>query len=248
MFVSVLTLAQPEKHLSFREFLESRLASYSASGDKRIILSDICEVDSDQLAMRVFKDYGSVFAADRSVIIPLRCIFKSEADVEAFQNNLRAKSVVINRINIELQEAATIALMKAIDEAKSNGDRITPLDGSIAGGRSFSDTVMVWNSRFLPALEHWVRRRRISRTDADAVRKMKIPDQVRKVLEWERSGLYFSTNFSRPIFSSVAPPGASQHLSLLAFDVVEYGNHRVKIILNKHGWFQTVIDDAPHLT
>lgn len=248
VFAGLIVQTQPEKTVGFRAYLESRLTSQSVESNQQIKLRDICDIDADTLAMRVFKEYGSVFAADVAVTIPRACIFESEGDVLDFQKTLRTKSIVINRVDIDLQEAATIALTKAIDEAKSQGVRITPLDGAIAGGRSFSDTVRVWNSRFLPGLDYWVRKQRISRTDADAAKNMEIQDQVRKVLEWEKSGLYFSTNFSRPIFSSVAPPGTSQHLSLLAFDVVEYGNNRVKNILNKYGWFQTVIDDAPHFT
>ncbi|HSU25723.1 MAG TPA: hypothetical protein VLI65_07065, partial [Pyrinomonadaceae bacterium] len=57
-----------------------------------------------------------------------------------------------------------------------------------------------------------------------------------------------STNMSRSIFSSVAPPGTSQHLFLLAFDVAEYRDPNVVSILNRNGWYQTVLNDEPHFT
>jgi protein MpaA len=46
----------------------------------------------------------------------------------------------------------------------------------------------------------------------------------------------------------VAPPGASHHLALLAFDVKEHGQPAVRRILERHGWYQTVVRDAPHFT
>ena len=35
---------------------------------------------------------------------------------------------------------------------------------------------------------------------------------------------------------------------MLAFDVNEFDNPRVREILAKHGWFQTVLSDLPHFT
>jgi len=33
---------------------------------------------------------------------------------------------------------------------------------------------------------------------------------------------------------------------MLAFDVTEFQNLRVRELLGKHGWFQTVLSDLPH--
>ena len=71
---------------------------------------------------------------------------------------------------------------------------------------------------------------------------------MRLVLGWESAGMNFGTNLRGPIFSSTAPPGTSQHLSLLAFDVTENGDPRVREILNRHGWHQTIVRDTPHFT
>ena len=60
--------------------------------------------------------------------------------------------------------------------------------------------------------------------------------------------LYFGTFFDRSILYSVAAPGASQHLSLLAFDVAEYQESSVEVVLENHGWFRTVVNDLPHFT
>ena len=67
-------------------------------------------------------------------------------------------------------------------------------------------------------------------------------------MEWEARGYYFATDFSRTIFSSVAAPGTSQHLSMLALDVAQFAHPEMRFILNKHGWFQTIANDTPHFT
>ncbi|MEJ7615864.1 MAG: hypothetical protein WKF30_02560 [Pyrinomonadaceae bacterium] len=64
----------------------------------------------------------------------------------------------------------------------------------------------------------------------------------------EERGLFFSKDFSKSVFHSVAPPGASQHLAMLAFDVTEFHDARVRAILAQHNWFQTVQSDLPHFT
>ena len=46
----------------------------------------------------------------------------------------------------------------------------------------------------------------------------------------------------------MAAPGASQHLSMLAFDVKQYEDELVERALNRHGWFRTVASDLPHFT
>jgi hypothetical protein len=68
------------------------------------------------------------------------------------------------------------------------------------------------------------------------------------VLELEKSGVYFSKDLSKSILYSIAAPGTSQHIAMLAFDVIEFDNPRVREILAKHGWFQTVLSDLPHFT
>lgn len=189
-----------------------------------------------------------MFAADDSVEVPRTCIFASEEHVTKFQASVEIRSERIGNVEIELQEAAMDALLDAVSEAAEGGLRITPLDGAIAGRRSFADTVRIWNSRFHPALNHWVARGRIKRLDADAALKMSVIEQTTTVLSWESQGLYFSTGRNRPIMSSVAPPGTSQHLSMLAFDIEQSADRRVREILNRNGWYQTVVGDTPHFT
>lgn len=235
--IGPLTVAG-QRDPGFIEYLASR----------RPQLEEFCRVETNAISRRVFTEYGAMFAANDPVKLPDRCVFLDELDVEDFQATLKIRTAIIRGTTIELQDAAMVSLLAAIDEANRSNLRITPLDGSIAGRRSYADTVRIWNSRFLPALNYWVRRGKISASDADAARSLDKISQAEQVMEWESSGWFFSTNFSRSIFSSTAPPGTSQHLSLVAFDVVEYGNKRVRNILNKHGWFQTVASDSPHFT
>jgi hypothetical protein len=223
-------------------------ASGGHARDRWERLGEVCTADSDPVGARVLHDYGAIFAAANSVTPPPVCVFSSEADVSAFQASLSTKKSRIGGVEIELQTAAMDALHDAIDQASGSSLRITPRGGSIAAKRSFADTLRLWNSRFIPGLDHWVARGRIKKKDADAVREMPLVEQMRQVLEWESEGMFFSTGRNRPIMTSVALPGASQHLSLLALDVEQAPDTRVRRILNQHGWFQTVVDDSPHFT
>lgn len=149
---------------------------------------------------------------------------------------------------IELQPAAMRALLAAREEARAEGLDITPRDGSESARRGYADTVRLWNSRLLPALEYWRAQGRLTDEEAERVRRLPVREQVGAVLELERAGVYFSKDFSKSILYSVAAPGASQHLSLLAFDAAEYADGHVRQILARHGWFRTVRSDYPHFT
>jgi hypothetical protein len=50
------------------------------------------------------------------------------------------------------------------------------------------------------------------------------------------------------VLYSIAAPGTSQHIAMLAFDANEFSDARVRAILAQHGWFQTVLSDLPHFT
>jgi hypothetical protein len=215
---------------------------------KTLTFEEVCPIAIDPVARRVFSEYGSVFAANDSVAIPWRCVFDREEDILAFQKTLKTKSIQVDGVAIDLQEAAMNALAKAAAEAAAEGLRIIPSDGAIAGRRSFNHTVELWCSRFFPALDYWTRIGKISEDEAYNARRLKLHDQVEKVMEWESAGMYFGSGRTRSIFSSTAPPGTSQHLSLLALDVRNYSDSRVRAILAENGWFQTVIGDPAHFT
>ena len=228
-------------------------ADFASVAEKRIkaggsSLDEVCPTDTDPVAERVFAEYGAVFVSRNTVDFPTSCVFASEPEVEKFQKSVETATVKLGGTVIELQKAAMEDLLAAVAEAKAKGLNITPRGSSSAARRSYGDTARIWNSRFFPALAYWQKRGKISVADANAAKRMDTADQVVRVMEWEAKGYWFNTNFSRTIFSSVAAPGTSQHLSMLALDVRQFGDARVRAILNAHGWFQTIANDTPHFT
>lgn len=237
----------------FTDVVKKRLSQIkvkdiSGRETKKLRLDDVCAVEKNIVAKRVFAEYGAVFVGADSVTFPSKCVFETESEVQIFQSGLATKMAKLNGITIELQSAAMDALIKARKEAEEKNLRIVPRGGTSAGKRSYSDTARIWKSRFDPALIHWGRLGKISAADAETSRKMATQRQVEQVIEWESRGYYFATDFSRTIFSSVAAPGTSQHLAGLALDVAQFDNPAVRAVLNKHGWYQTVANDTPHFT
>ncbi len=243
VFILVVTgsssFGQP-KVQDFQKVVEDRLR------DKDMTLTAVCPIETNIVAHRVFKDYGAMFIAD-DVKWPTKCVFANEAEVTAFQETVKTKSEVINGTTVVLQEEAMEALIKARKEAAKRGLTITPRGGS-ASKRSFGDTARIWNSRFEPGLKYWIGKRKLTAAQAEAARRLDVIAQVAQVIEWEKNEWWFSTGFNRSIFSSVAAPGTSQHLSMLALDVSEFANKEVRAVLNHYGWYQTIIDDTPHFT
>ena len=239
--------AQMPTNVTLRDYLERRWSSQTNVNEKPKKVAEVCSIDTDQIALRVFSEYGSMFVSDGTKL-PSTCIYTAANDVEAFHKEIAIGELEINGTKIELQKRALDALFEATKDAALVGKRITPLDGSIAARRNFQDTLRIWNSRFWPAIDHWVSEGKIDRKDAEATIALPLRQQILKVVEWESKGYFFSTAFSKSIFYSVAPPGTSQHLSLLAFDVVEASDPQIRKILNDRGWFQTIKTDQPHFT
>jgi hypothetical protein len=205
-----------------------------------------CAAD-DVVARRVLSEYGAMFVAE-GVRLPSVCLFENEEEVERFQREAGWVEQEIGGALVELQPPAMGALLKARAEARALGLDITPRGGREAARRGFDDSLRLWRSRCHPALEHWCATGRLTAAEAERLRRLPTREQVAAVLELERGGMYFSTDFSKTILYSVAAPGASQHLSMLAFDAVEYRDARVRRLLANHGWFQTVLSDLPHFT
>ena len=205
-----------------------------------------CAAD-DPVARRVLAEYGAMFVAE-GVRLPPVCVFEDEEEVERFQREAGWAASEFGGETIELQPAAMEALVRARDEARAAGLDLTPRGGSEAGRRGFDDSLRLWRSRCHPALDHWCAVGRIDDDEAQRLRGLPTREQVAAVLELERGGIYFSTDFSKSILYSVAAPGASQHLSMVAFDATEYRDPRVRRILARHRWYQTVLSDLPHFT
>lgn len=203
--------------------------------------------DADEVGNRVLADYGSVFVARGGAVPPPAVVFEDEESVKNWQSSINQERTEFGSISIELQSPAMKALLEARDEAQQAKLDITPR-GTDATRRTYAETVKLWQSRVNPGLTHWVEVGRLPREDAAHLRGLSPHDQIPEILRLESNGLYFSTDFSKSILYSVAAPGTSQHISMLAFDVKEHDNAKVRAILAEHGWFQTVSSDMPHFT
>ncbi len=230
---------QAKSKSQYLNVLANRLAAMNLTIDK------FCPLDNI-LTKRILKDYGAVFVGNGTFASP--CYFQDEAVATEVQNRLGFSSNMIGGVRIELQPRAMDALMQAVAQARSKGLMITPRGGSIAGRRSFAATVGLWNSRVVSGLQYWVNQRKITPEQAQTIPRLNIIDQVKLILELEDQGIYFSKNHLKSILFSVAAPGTSQHNLMLAFDVTQFANPRVRQILADNGWFQTVASDLPHFT
>jgi hypothetical protein len=207
----------------------------------------VLPVEDDEVGNRVLRDYGSMFVARGGAQAPPVIVFADEAAVREWQSGLRTTRAQFGAINVELQAPAMTALMEARTEAQASRLDITPR-GTDAARRSYEETVKLWQSRVGPGLTHWVNEGRLDKQEAARIRSLSPREQIPEILRLEKDGLYFSTDFTKSILYSVAAPGTSQHLSMLAFDVKENENANVRSILARHGWFQTITSDTPHFT
>lgn len=202
---------------------------------------------TDPAGSLLLKEYGAVFVARGGVTPPPRVVFKDEAEVTAFQAAAGYSSATVGGVRVDLQTPAINALEAAIVEARAMRLSISPR-GADSARRSYSHTVTLWASRVEPGLRYWSGKGRITAADARRIRALSPFEQVPEILRLERDGIYFAKSLDKSIIYSVAPPGTSQHLSMLALDVKEFENARVRSVLAKHGWFQTVVSDLPHFT
>lgn len=223
------------------------LALHEALHQRNMTLAELCP-PADQVALRMLEDYGAMFLANPDVVPPPTCVFKSEDEVQQFQAAAGFSAATIDGALVELQPAAMKALLKARQQAHDEGLEITPRDGTEAARRSYNDSLRLWNTRFLPALDHWKKQGRLSEQQVEWLQNLPMDQQIRAVLELERDGIFFSKDLSKSVLYSIAAPGTSQHVAMLAFDVIEFHHARVREILGEHGWFQTVLSDLPHFT
>lgn len=210
-------------------------------------LSNDFNLPTDAVSKKMLGEYGALFVAGNGAISPTKVVFENEREVSAWQESVKRTKTNIAGFEIELQTAAMEALKKAIKEAEENNLTITPR-GSDSARRSYAETVRLWASRVNPALSHWLEKGKMTESQAEKIRSLSPFEQVSEIFKLEEKGIFFSKDLSKSIIYSVAPPGTSQHLSMLALDVKEHGNAEVRKILARHEWFQTVISDLPHFT
>jgi len=214
---------------------------------RKIKIETVCP-PSDPVSSRILEEYGAIFVATKKVLPPPVCVFTTEEQVTKFQEAAGFESEFMGYDAVELQPEALKSLKEARKDAQKEGLDITPRDGAEAGRRNYEDSVRLWNSRFEPALDYWLSQGRLTQEQVTRLRGLPLSQQIAEVLELEKIGIYFSKDLSKSILYSIAAPGASQHIAMLAFDVNEFDNPRVREIMAKHGWFQTVLSDLPHFT
>ena len=222
-------------------------ALHKALKKRKLKIDELCP-HSDPVARRILEEYGAMYLANKKVLPPPFCVFTNEEQVTRFQKDAGISSEFFGLDEIELQPEALKALVKACEDAEKEGLQITPRDGAEAARRNYEDSVRLWNSRFQPALDYWLGQEKLTSAQVEKLRGLSLHDQVAEVLELEKGGIYFSKDLSKSILYSIAAPGASQHIAMLAFDVNEFQNPRIREIMAKRGWFQTVLSDLPHFT
>lgn len=199
----------------------------------------------DALYGAVMRYYGATFVANPRLKLPNQVIFEKSSEVSSYQKTLPLKRARLGRYSVCLQEEALTALQAAQKEALQNRLTISPV-GDIASLRSYQDTTYIWHKYLEKGLSYWVSKHRLTEREARAILSSPVKKQLNAVLALEAKGFYLHANHIHSILNLAAPPGCSQHISGLALDVVEHQNWRVRSILNKHGWFQTVAHDFPH--
>lgn len=249
VFAAATASAQPLAATDFLTFIRERFSASAAASvpDSRSLPFE-CAYNSDPLAARVLAEYGAMYAASDLVTVPAKCIYSNSQEVAAYQQTLKISVTEFAGNRIELQAAAAAALEAAQADAAAANIRLSPFDPPVAGRRDYNDSVRIWNKRLFPALDHWEGVGIIGADESFEMRNMPFVEQARKVLEWESRGYKFGTGRTKSIFASCSPPGTSQHLSLIAFDLLQYSDRRVREIMNRNGWYQTVIDDPGHFT
>jgi len=200
--------------------------------------------DAERLLLR---EYGAVFVARGGATPPGRIVFEDEKSVTAFQSGLSTSSEKFGAFTVSLQSAAMNALKEARAEAEHARLSIDPRSAD-SSRRGYAYTVDLWASRVNPGLAYWVRKKKVTQVEADRITRLSPSDQVPEILKLEQNHIFFAQSRDKSIIYSVAPPGTSQHLSMLALDVKQFDNAKVRAILARHGWFQTVTSDLPHFT
>lgn len=205
------------------------------------------QMPSDDVGNKMLREYGAMFVAKNGVTPPNKVVFRDESDVSAFQSGVQSSSENIGGITIQLQTQAMNALKEAINEAKQKNLNIKPRNADSAK-RSYGQTVENWASRVNPGLANWVSKGKLPQSEANRIKSLSPVEQIPEIFKLESQGMFFAKDFSKSIIYSVAPPGTSQHISMLALDVEQFDNAAVRQVLANHGWFQTIPSDLPHFT
>jgi hypothetical protein len=203
------------------------------------------EWKTDRTGIALLREYGAIYLSRG--VTPPTVRFTNKADVEAFQQILPTESVVLVERELVLQRRAARALQLAHNELAKQ-EIILLAKSRRPAGRSYFDTVINWDSRMAPGIEHWRSEGRLEDSDAGRILQLADGPQIDAILRMEERGLWCNRSHTRSILTSVAAPGSSQHNSLLAIDVLPVNSPVVTDVMAKHGWYRTVKADQPHFT
>src|SRR6185437_1358761 len=135
------------------------------------------------VAQRVLADYGAIFVASKKVLPPPVCVFTSEEQVTKFQDEAGFVAQAFGEDEIELQPEAMKQLLKAREEAIKEGLDITPRGGAEAARRNYEDSMRLWDTRFLPALDYWVGQGSLTTEQATRLKALPLHEQIAEVLD-----------------------------------------------------------------
>jgi hypothetical protein len=131
-------LPAQEKSADFETVLAQKLANAPKNilvNDKLqlktgISISEICDL-GDSVSRRVFAEYGAMFIGENNVFAGftqlrtgsklrflVNCVFKSEAEVQLYQQNSKPETATIGGVTVVLQKPAMNALLAVIEEAR----------------------------------------------------------------------------------------------------------------------------------
>jgi hypothetical protein len=207
------------------------------------VLDDVyLSLDSDSLA--ILRTYGAAWAStsQRPTVVSV----PTEADRQLQVDGWATSSVTIGDRVLTTQTAAAHALSEARDELKALGVHLIP-GSNTPSARTWATTHNSWRQRLTLGLDYWVQQGTLESDDKARILALPPNLQLKEALKLEDGGMYLNKHHNRPILSSVAAPGSSQHCWMLAVDLKPH-TPKVVEVMASHGWFRTVWADRPHFT
>jgi len=169
--------------------------------------------------------------------------FNTARELQSFQQKAGIATERIDGILVQLQPAAMKAFLAARMDAKRSGLDLSPF-GSRASRQGFDEMVEIWQPNLDRGFNHWIAQRRLTAQQAKVIRSLPFSKQMTAVAALEKKGLYFGNRFQESILDWAQ--GKKEHQLMLALDVAQYNHPRIRRILARYGWVQTIRGDKSH--